>query len=1192
MDDKGPSARASGIPRLSRLPLPRPTPTLRPAASRESLNGGDQLRNPRLRPAASRDRLSLSSGPVAAPRKNEAPASTKSPPPIQPSPRNRLNSSQSATNAQKTPSRPRDGGGTYPKTPSAATARSLTRRTSQQFSLGTPAASTPARSAKTTNSVEEVLDSRPATSSTDKSFPSLRTSASQSFRPRPSLSERTIETLSQLPSSPAIKGRASISSSGFFDLESARRPPSRPGSQGSRPGSCHRPGSSNRPGSSHLSDGSSRPPSRSLSRPGSSSGQDERSFSFRASTNTFSAPLPPIAGTPVRSRPTRTLKTPSACTTPGASIRSTSSKPQKAPVVGLTRARTPSPSRAPLDAVPKSVPKTVAARTVKSRPSLNGLFKKPSKRPSIAALGSQPHSEAPRKGSMASQRSSTTSGEETLFSSASTTSTNPTLDSAAASPAPMTTNRKSSAALREQIAKAKAAKRAASRQVSAAQAADIQEAPVVPTDTGFDFGLSDDPFNLRRDDGSMSKVIQARAASARTTGRLNIAAMGLREIPKDVLSMYDLESIGKHDGTWAESVDLTRFVAADNELEMIEESVFPDAEPEELANNEDEKGSIFGGLETLDLHGNVLISLPTGLRRLSLLTSLNLSQNRLANNCLETISQITSLRDLKLGGNLLYGDLDPWFISLENLEILDLHGNNLTGLPQGLENSSKLRILNISENNFESIPFYILARLPITELLARKNKLSGVLIDNSTEELPHLQILDISSNQITQLISPTEGRSIALPAVTQLCLSMNRLQSLPDVSFFTNLITLTADENSINAIPEGFTKLTGLRSVDFSSNDIRVIPAEIARMDNLAMLRLSGNPLRDKKFVSMATDDLKNALAARLEPEVVTQEDGAAQSNEGISEEPMNASETCRRERAPSSASAIAEPQPRPADEPDQDNSSRSDMDDFATPPTSAPGTPVRSRSHTISGQTWPIKSGGVLDRSNTQSSSLHPVICSRVAAEHTVREIQLHHNLFTTLPESLSFFAESLTSLSLAHNQLIGETYMGAGEELELPCLKELNLSSNHITSLVPLVAHLRAPSLQKLDLSFNRLSSLPAGSQLRDAYPGLTVLLIANNHLADLDPESIKGLRIVDARNNDIAHLNPRIGLLGGAGGLERLEVAGNRFRVPRWNVLERGTEATLRWLRGRVPVAEMGAWKDGEGEGDGETSLADLD
>jgi len=542
------------------------------------------------------------------------------------------------------------------------------------------------------------------------------------------------------------------------------------------------------------------------------------------------------------------------------------------------------------------------------------------------------------------------------------------------------------------------------------------------------------------------------------------------------------------------------------------------------------------------------------------------------------LSQISSLKDLKLGGNLLYGPLDPSFSGLGNLEILDLHGNNIASLPSNFGNLSRLRILNISENCFETLPFDILATLPLTELLARKNQLSGTLMAESVEEFPSLQSLDVSANQLTQLMSTAPGKAPAMPALVQLCVSMNRLQSLPDISAWTNLITLSADENSINAIPDGFTTLEKLRSVDFSSNDIRVIPPEIGRMENLAMLRLSGNPLRDKKFSSIGTDEIKLILASRLEPLHV---------HETV---PVDESEIGR---------ALDEPQPGAgrADLDDNDDS-RSDMDDFATPPTSAPHSPARSRAQTLSNQTWPVK-GGVLDRSSTESSALHPVISSKVAASTAVREVQLHHNLFTTLPDSLSFFAATLTSLSLAHNQLVGETYLGGqsgNEDLDLPSLKELNLTSNHITSLTPLTLHLRAPQLQKIDVSFNRIAALPAGVPLRDSFPQLTVLLISNNHLIDLDPEAIKGLRIVDAANNDIAHLNPRLGLLGGGGGgLERLDVSGNRFRVPRWNVLDRGTEATLRWLRGRVPVAEMAAWKEagGEGEdGDGDTSYADVD
>jgi hypothetical protein len=217
---------------------------------------------------------------------------------------------------------------------------------------------------------------------------------------------------------------------------------------------------------------------------------------------------------------------------------------------------------------------------------------------------------------LASRGSSTASYEGTNPSSASVASGSTAITSDSAEPGQ--TYKKSSSALREQIAKAKAAKRAA------AQPASSEEAAVIPTDTSFDFGLSNDPFNQHRDDKSQAKVLNTRLETARTSGRLNIAAMGLREIPEDVLNMYNLESIGQSGSAWAESVDLTRFVAADNELEMISDSVFPDVDVQELAEDEDSQGNIFAGLETLDLHGNILVTLPMGLRRLSLLTSLNL----------------------------------------------------------------------------------------------------------------------------------------------------------------------------------------------------------------------------------------------------------------------------------------------------------------------------------------------------------------------------------------------------------------------------------------------------------------------------------------------------------------------------------------------------------------------------------------
>ncbi|KAJ4303851.1 hypothetical protein N0V88_001448 [Collariella sp. IMI 366227] len=653
---------------------------------------------------------------------------------------------------------------------------------------------------------------------------------------RPSLAERTMETLSRLPSSPSVKGRSAAS---FFD--NGRKPPSRPGSRASRPGSSHQ---------SEGSGAQSR-----TSRPGSSAGLDESVSSLRPQHAAYNPPLSPIEGTPLPLRNRRSinsLQAPSKNTP--RPVRASMYGAPSNNLLSVPRARSPSPDRPAELSVPKSASKTPGPRLTK-RPS--ATFKKPP-----IPTRTKPAADTPKKGSLASRGSSVASREGTYASSPSVTSasTGATSDSAE----PGQTYKKASSALREQIAKAKAAKRAAAKQVSSSHPdAALGEGPQVPTDGDFDFGLANDPFNQHRDDKAQAKVIKSRLETARTSGRLNIAALGLREIPGDVLNMYNLDTIGSG-GAWAESVDLTRFVAADNELEMISDAVFPDVDPQELAEQDDSQGNIFAGLETLDLHGNILVGLPMGLRRLSFLTSLNLSLNRLSNSCLEVVCQATSLKDLKLGGNLLYGALDPCFSQLQNLEILDLHGNNLSSLPDDFGNLSRLRILNLSENGFEALPFDILARLPLTELVARKNQLRGTLIPDTVDSLRSLQTLDVSSNQVVHVCS--QGHSVAMPALNQLCVSLNRLQALPDTTSWIKLATLAADENSINAIPDGFTGLEQLRTADFSSNDIRIIPPEIGRMTNLTNLRLSGNPLRDKKFSSLSTDEIKTILAGRLAP--------------------------------------------------------------------------------------------------------------------------------------------------------------------------------------------------------------------------------------------------------------------------------------------------------------------------------------
>jgi Leucine-rich repeat (LRR) protein len=179
----------------------------------------------------------------------------------------------------------------------------------------------------------------------------------------------------------------------------------------------------------------------------------------------------------------------------------------------------------------------------------------------------------------------------------------------------------SSQALREQIAKAREAAKRANAPREPRTITPPREA-IVPDPAeiaGFDFGL-EDPFNQGPKGGK--SVMRKRLDGARADGRLNVAAMGLSELPDEILNMYKYDPDDKT-VAWGEVVDLTVLIAADNELQSLPEQMFPDVDYE-LAAESDEDGPQFGGIMNLDLHGNILRELPTGLRRLTQLSKLNL----------------------------------------------------------------------------------------------------------------------------------------------------------------------------------------------------------------------------------------------------------------------------------------------------------------------------------------------------------------------------------------------------------------------------------------------------------------------------------------------------------------------------------------------------------------------------------------
>lgn len=668
----------------------------------------------------------------------------------------------------------------------------------------------------------------------------------------------------------------------------------------------------------------------------------------------------------------------------------------------------------------------------------------------------------------------------------------------------------SSSALREQIAAAKAASRKERENESQKT---FNNATPQLDGAADDFYA--DPFNQGPKDDK--HILRNRVNNARMDGKLNIAAMGLKAIPLEVLNMYDAAAMEENKVNWAEVVDLTRLIAADNEIESIEAEVFPDKSFDELNDEEDSKGNQFGGLEFLDLHGNALGSIPIGLRRLERLTSLNLSHNKLDNSALDIISQIKPLKELRLGNNGISGHLPLSLTELPYLEVLELQSNRLLALPEALRELVNLRVLNVSNNQLTDLPMEALQHVPLQELDASSNSLIGSLFAlGCAAEHRTLRLLNVANNSLAAL---TFLEQFDLPLLQTLDVTNNHLAALQPLHGCPGLITLAAGENKISELPSGFAEMARLRHVNISSNDLRLIPADVANMENLESLVLAANPLQVKKYLTMTASDIKRDLRARLEPQAQAQND-------------------------------------------DQESTANG----------SADGTQSNNTSPTVK---WVLKPNGLLDLAGQGLTDDTVMDLASFLEENDVRTLHLQNNKFTTIPPSL-LLAPNVRILDLSNNPFEAE-YLS--DRLELPSLQEIHLRNCRLKSLHQITSFLDAPNLQTLDVTVNRLSG-PVPN-LRQAFPHLTTFLAGDNGFSSITAEALQGLQTVNLASNNLQQLPAEIGLLWHEG-LKSFEVGSNAFRVPGYRVLEKGTEATLRWLRDRLPAeqqADVGA--DGEEE-----------
>nr|XP_020828544.1 leucine-rich repeat-containing protein 69 isoform X4 [Phascolarctos cinereus] len=212
------------------------------------------------------------------------------------------------------------------------------------------------------------------------------------------------------------------------------------------------------------------------------------------------------------------------------------------------------------------------------------------------------------------------------------------------------------------------------------------------------------------------------------------------------------------------------------------------------------------------LRGKNLTTVPSLVRKLCHLKTLDLMSNKISKLCPEFFS-LTKLRKLNLGNNQLE-EVPEELMFLKNLEILHLFENLIKSFsPKSFDGLENLNILNLNHNKLKTIPPEI-------------------------NRLQNLKSLSLNNNQLTDI--PKELCSLA-------CLSEIQL-----------------NYNQIVSIPEEFKSMKNLRKLSLARNLIDVFPMVLCSLRNLKTLDIAGN------FIQMLP---KNEIAARYIMNQISEED-------------------------------------------------------------------------------------------------------------------------------------------------------------------------------------------------------------------------------------------------------------------------------------------------------------------------------
>lgn len=183
-------------------------------------------------------------------------------------------------------------------------------------------------------------------------------------------------------------------------------------------------------------------------------------------------------------------------------------------------------------------------------------------------------------------------------------------------------------------------------------------------------------------------------------------------------------------------------------------------------------------------------------------------------------------------------------------------------------------------------------------------------------------------------------------------------------------------------------------------------------------------------------------------------------------------------------------------------------------------------------------------------------------ALDESAYMVDFSKNRLSAVPSGLQVLHECCSELVLSNN-LLRELPPFLSQFTRLARIDVSNNALSHLPEEINLVNTLR-----ELNLSNNRFTEIPS---CIFNLQWLEILLLRDNKITEIDASenglcSLRRLGRLDLSNNNIEQVPPTLGNLKN---ITNLELMGNPFKLPRQQILVKGTDAIMSYLRGRIPV-----------------------